>query len=300
MALLVVVGNPGPRIIGTSVPVAAFAFYAINEAAMARQVFWKGYLKLSLVTCPVAMTPAVSGREQIRFHTINKKTGNRVRSQYVDAETGKPVADDDEAKGYEVEEGKLIVFTDKELEAVELESTRTIDIDTFVPSESIGWIWYDRPYLLVPDDKVGEEAFAVIREAMKATGMVGIARLVISNRERAVLLRPRDKGIVVWTLRYGDEVRDAKDYFGEIDKAKIAAKTLKLMRKVIAKDTEAWNPKFSHDQLQDRLRRLIKKRSAALKKPARKKTAKDEPASNVVSITDALRASLQKERRKSR
>lgn len=268
---------------------------------MARQAFWKGYLKLSLVTCPVAMTPAVSGSEQIRFHTINRKSGHRVRSQYFDAQTGRAVAEDDEAKGYEVEEGKLIVFTDKELDAVALESTRTIDIETFVPVASIDWIWYDRPYLLVPDDKVGEEAFAVIREAMKSTGMAGMARLVVANRERAVLLRSRDKGIVVWTLRYGDEVRDAADYFGEIDTGKIADKTLKLMRKVIAKETAAWSPKFSHDQLQDRLRKLIRKHTAEAKVSAKAKTiSKRQTANNVISITDALRASLAKEKQKAR
>lgn len=268
---------------------------------MARQAFWKGYLKLSLVTCPVAMTPAVSGSEQIRFHTINRKSGHRVRSQYFDAGTGKAVAEDDEAKGYEVEEGKLLVFTDKELDAVALESTHTIDIETFVPLGSIDWIWYDRPYLLVPNDKVGEEAFAVIREAMKSTQMAGIARLVIANRERAVLLRPRDKGIVVWTLRYGDEVRDAKEYFGGIDAGKIAEKTLKLMRKVIAREIETWSPKFSHDQLQDRLRQLIKKRSTGMKKTGKKAApTKGEAADNVISITDALRASLAKEKRKAR
>jgi DNA end-binding protein Ku len=244
------------------------------------------------------MTPAVSGSEQIRFHTVNRKTGNRVRSQYFDSETGKPVAEDDEAKGYEVEEGKLIVFTEKELDAVALESTRTIDIETFVPLEAIDWIWYDRPYLLTPNDKVGEEAFAVIREAMKATGMAGIACLVIANRERAVLLRPRDNGIVVWTLRYGDEVRDAADYFGEIDKEQIAAATLKAMRKAMVKNTEAWSPKFSHDELQDRLRRLIKRRSAAVEKGGKRASPKQERASNVISITDALRASLEKERTK--
>ena len=158
---------------------------------MARQAFWKGYLKLSLVTCSVAMTPAVSTSEQIRFHTLNRKTGNRVQSRYVDAETGKPVAEDDEAKGYEAAEGKLVVLNDKELDAVALESTRTIDIDMFVPRHSIGWIWYDRPHFLTPNDKVGEEAFAVIRDAMQSAAVVGVARLVLYRREYAVMLEPR-------------------------------------------------------------------------------------------------------------
>lgn len=267
---------------------------------MARQAFWKGYLKLSLVTCPVAMTPAQSNSERIRFHTINRKTGHRVRSQYVDAQTGKPVRKEDEAKGYEVEDGKLIVFTDKELEAIELESTRTIDIDTFVPADSIKPIWYDRPYFLSPNDKVGEEAFVVIRDAMAATGLVGIARLVLYNREHAVMLQARGKGIIVWTLRFGDEVRDAEDYFEDIGTEKPPAKALSLMRKAIAKDTEDWNPKFSHDLVQDRIRRLVKKRASEVKKSAKRKPAaeKREKDGNVISITDALRASLEKEKRK--
>ncbi|WP_054313527.1 Ku protein [Mesorhizobium sp. 1M-11] len=264
---------------------------------MARQAFWKGYLKLSLVTCSVAMTPAVSGSEQIRFHTLNRKTENRVQSRYVDAETGKPVAEDDEAKGYEAAEGKLVVLSDKELDAVALESTRTIDIDMFVPRQSIGWIWYDRPHFLTPNDKVGEEAFAVIRDAMQSAKVVGIARLVLYRREHAVMLEPRGKGIVLWTLRYGDEVRDADDYFAEIGKEKPAAKPMSAMRKVIAKGTYPWNDKFAHDQLQDRLRRLISRRRKSMARPG--KGEKRKSSDNVISITDALRASLASERRKS-
>jgi DNA end-binding protein Ku len=174
---------------------------------MARQAFWKGYLKLSLVTCPVAMTPATTEADKIRFHTLNRATGNRVESRYVDAETGKSVSDDDQARGYQRGADDFVVLEDDELDAVALESTRTIDIETFVPADSIPWIYYDTPHYLVPDDRVGEEAFSVIRDAMAATKTVGIARLVLYRRERAVMLMPRAPGIVLWTLRYGDEVR---------------------------------------------------------------------------------------------
>jgi len=262
---------------------------------MARESFWKGYLKLSLVTCPVSMTPAVSGSERIRFHTLNRKTGNRVRSQYVDAVTGKPVADDDEAKGYQAAEDKMITFTDEELQAVALESVRTIDIEMFAQAEDIDWIWYDRPYFLTPNDKVGEEAFVVIREAMAVTGMVGIARLVLSNRERAVMLRPRDKGIILWTLRFGDEVRDPAEYFDKIEKA--PAKPLAMMRKMMEKEAKPWDTKFASDLVEKRLQRLIKSRTKAAAKPAAKET-KRQPVGNVISITDALRASLEAEKRK--
>lgn len=263
---------------------------------MARQVFWKGYLKLSLVTCSVAMTPAVSHGGQIRFHTLNRKTGNRVQSRYVDAGTGKPVAEEDEAKGYETAEGKLVLLSDKELDAVALESNRTIDIDMFVPRQSIGWIWYDRPHFLTPNDKVGEEAFAVIRDAMRSAAVVGIARLVLYRREYAVMLEPRGKGIVLWTLRYGDEVRDADDYFAGLEKEKPAAKPLSAMRKLMARETEPWNDKFAHDQFQDRLRKLISRRRKSAVRPAKGKKWKS--SDNVISITDALRASLASERRR--
>jgi DNA end-binding protein Ku len=187
---------------------------------MAPRAFWKGYLKLSLVSCPIAMAPATSDREKVRFHTLNARTGNRVRSQYVDAETAEPVDEDDEARSYPVAEDRFVIVEDDELEAVALESTRTIDIETFVSRDSIGWIWLDRPHHLLPDDKAGEEAFAVIRDAMRATGTVAISRVVLYRRERAVMIEPCGKGMVAWTLRYGDEVREAEAYFEGLEEAK--------------------------------------------------------------------------------
>lgn len=258
---------------------------------MAPRSFWKGYLKLSLVTCPVAMTPAISEDEKVRFHTLNAKTGNRVVSQYVDAVSEKPVDEDDEVKGYERGEDEYVMLEDDELEAVALESTRTIDIESFVPRESIEWIWYDTPHYLTPNDPVGEEAFAVIREAMAATKTVGIARLVMYRRERAVMLEPRDKGIVLWTLRYGDEVRDEKDYFGDIEEAKPDAKLLNLVTTLIDERTAPWNPKMLNDPVQARLLDIIaaKKKGRRVAKP---KPAAEEGASNVINIMDALRKSI--------
>ena len=253
--------------------------------------YWRGYLKLSLVTCPVAMTPAISEDEKVRFHTLNAKTGNRVVSQYVDAVSEKPVDEDDEVKGYERGEDEYVMLEDDELEAVALESTRTIDIESFVPRESIEWIWYDTPHYLTPNDPVGEEAFAVIREAMAATKTVGISRLVMYRRERAVMLEPRDKGIVLWTLRYGDEVRDEKDYFGDIEEAKPDAKLLTLVTTLIDERTAPWNPKMLNDPVQARLLDIIaaKKKGKRVAKP---KPAAEESASNVINIMDALRKSI--------
>ena len=158
---------------------------------MAPRTFWKGYLKLSLVTCPVTLMPATTEGEKVRFHTLNADTGNRVVSQYVDSVTEKPVREDDEVKGYQRGEDDYVMLEDAEIEAVALDSTRTIDIDMFVPDHSIGWVWYDRPHFLLPGDEVGQEAFAVIRDAMAATGTVGISRVVMYRRERAVMLKPR-------------------------------------------------------------------------------------------------------------
>jgi DNA end-binding protein Ku len=174
---------------------------------MAPRYYWKGYLKLSLVTCPVAMTPATSVSEKVRFHTLNKETGNRVVSQYVDSVTGKPVKDENEAKGYARGENDYAILTDDDLDRVALDTVKTIDIEKFVPADSIEWVYLEKPHYLMPDDAVGNEAFAVIRDAMKSDKVVGVSKLVMGRRERAVILEPRDEGIVLWSLRFGDEVR---------------------------------------------------------------------------------------------
>lgn len=262
---------------------------------MAPRTFWKGYLKLSLVTCPVAMTPATTEGGRLRFHTLNRATGNRLVQQYVDAETGKPVAEEDEAKGYPRGEDDHVLLEDEEIEAVALESTRTIDIERFVPRDSIGWIWYDRPHFLVPNDKVGEEAFSVIREAMAETGMAGIARLVLYRRERAVLLRPRGRGIVLWTLRYGDEVRPEAEYFARLDKAPVDKDLLKLVEKLIDTRKADWSPGSVVDPVQDRLVEIIEAKRKGRKTQKRKAAAPPKP-DNVVSIMDALKRSIAAEK----
>lgn len=271
---------------------------------MAPRSFWKGYLRLSLVTCRVAMTPATSARGKVRFHTINRATGNRIESRYVDDVTGKPVRDADQRKAYPLAEDRFIVMEDEELEAVALESTRTIDIDMFVARDDIPWIWLDSAHYLTPDDKIAEEAFSVIRDAMAVTGTVGIARLVLYRRERAVMLEPRGKGIVVWTLRYGDEVREAEDYFGGIDKEKPDPKALRLVGNLIDERTTEWSPKMVEDPVQKKLKSIIAARKRK-QKPAESKAkgkAPPDTAGNVVSIMDALRKSVEAEKkgRKSR
>ncbi|WP_103257762.1 Ku protein [Tabrizicola aquatica] len=262
---------------------------------MAPRTFWKGYLKLSLVTCPVAMTPATGEGDRLRFHTLNRATGNRVVQQYVDAVTGKPVTEEDEAKGYPRGEDDHILLEDDEIEAVALESTRTIDIERFVPAGSIGWIWYDKPHFLMPKDTVGEEAFAVIREAMRETDMAGIARLVLYRRERAVMLRPRGKGIVLWTLRYGDEVRPEREYFARLENKPVDGDLLKLVEKLITARKDDWTQDFVADPVQERLVDIIEAKRKG-RKPARKTAAKKDRPDNVVSIMDALKRSIAAEK----
>ena len=261
---------------------------------MAPRSFWKGYLKLSLVTCPVAMTPAISQEDKVRFRTLNSKTGNPVVSRYVDGVTGKAVDEDDEVKGYQRGEDDYVMLEDEEIEAVALESTRTIDIETFVPRETIEWIWYDTPHYLVPNDAVGEEAFSVIREAMASTGTVGISRVVLYRRERAVMLEPRGKGIVLWTLRYGDEVREEKDYFAGLKEAKPETKALTLVKTLIKERTKPWDPKMVDDPVQDRLLEIIAAKKKGRKRPAKAKAA-PPTSGNVINIMDALRKSIKAE-----
>ena len=271
---------------------------------MALRPYWKGYLRLSLVTCPVQMMPATSENEKVRFHTLNRNTQNRVVSHYVDAVTGKALNEDDEVRGYQRGEDDYVILEDEELENVALESTKTIDIEVFAPRDSVEWIWLDTPYYLSPDDPVGEEAFSVIRDAMAAENMVGISRLVISRRERAVMLEPRGKGIVVWTLRYGDEVRDADLYFERMDDEPADREMMPLVLQLIKKQTQAWSPKMASDPVQSKLLDIIAAKKKQMKKPAKAKSkgkGQDEPApSNVINIMDALRKSVDAENRSRR
>jgi DNA end-binding protein Ku len=229
----------------------------------------------------------------VRFHTINRRTGHRIETRYVDAETGAAVADKDEVKGYPHGPDEYVMLEDKELDSVALESTRTIDIEMFVPQASIAWVWYDVPHFLTPDDEVGEEAFAVIREAMRASGTAGIARLVLNRRERAVMLEPRGQGMVLWSLRYGDEVRPEAEYFKGLGEEEVDRDVVAEVRKLIEARRGEWSPKLMTDPVEAELRKLIRKkaRSAGAKpqKPAAGKAARTD---NVIDLMAALKKSL--------
>lgn len=262
---------------------------------MAVRPYWRGYLKLSLVTCAVTLSPATTQGEKVRFHTLNRKTGDRIHTQYVDAVTGKKVDDDDQTKGYEKGEGDYVILEEDELDGVKLDSARTIDIDEFVPADAIEWVYYDSPYFVVPADEVGEEAFTVVREAMADGEVVGISRLVIGGRERAVMLQSSDKGIVLWTLRFGDEVRDEDEYFKSVKGGKPDAGMLSMVEEIIAQRTTSWSETMVKDPVQERLLEIIKSKKSSKPKAKARSAAADEanPQSNVIDLMAALKKSLE-------
>ncbi|HET9067377.1 MAG TPA: Ku protein [Amaricoccus sp.] len=255
---------------------------------MAARPYWKGYLKLSLVTCPVQMEPARTATGTLRLHTINRKTGNRIESRYVDAGSGKAVPDEDLAKGYPLDEERHVVLEDDELDAVALDSTRTIDMERFIPAADLPWVWLDRPHFLTPAAEVGEEAFAVVREAMVRTGTVALSRLVLYRREHAVALVPRGKGMVLWTLRYADEVREP-----EAGTARAEPKAVRLVTRFIDEHTADWSDNLVDDPVQDRLEKLIAGKTATPRPSRAQPDSPPEPTgSNVVSIMEALKRSV--------
>jgi DNA end-binding protein Ku len=255
----------------------------------ARRAYWKGYLKLSLVTCPVALYPASSQSEKTRFHQINRKTGNRLRQQMVDEETGRVVDKDNKGRGYELGNGKYVEIEPEELEAVEIESTHTIDIDKFVPEEDIDKRYYERPYYIVPDGKGGEEAFAVIRDAMKDKGRVALARIVFANREHILAVEPWGKGMLGTTLRYDYEVRDEAEVFKGIPSPRIAKEMVELASHILEKKAGRFDASQFKDEYELALRKLVKRKASGktIELPEER-----EDRSNVIDLMEALRQSV--------
>jgi DNA end-binding protein Ku len=260
---------------------------------MAPRANWKGYLKLSLVSCAVALFPATTTRDRVRFNIINRETGNRVRYEVVDADTGEEVPQEDRIKGYKIDRDSYVLLEEKELDRVALESTHTIDIESFVERAEVDELYLDESYYLVPNDEVGNEAFAVIREAMRQEGLVGIARVVLYRRERLLMLAPRGKGIVGTALRYQNEVRDADDYFDDIPDTKVSKDTLELAKHILATKKTRFDPSKFEDRYETALKQLIAAKRAG-EKPA---TSPAPRPSNVVSLMDALRRSVESGRR---
>ena len=255
---------------------------------MAPRPSWKGYLKLSLVSCAVALYPATTTSERVSFRTLNRATGNRVRRQFVDEASGDPVETDDQVKGYEVAKNEYITLEDDELKAVQLESNHTIDIERFVPRTEIDELYFDTPYYLAPTDRVGEEAFAVIREAMRSEKMVGIARVVLYRRERLLMLAPRGKGLVGTSLRYANEVHQESAYFDEIPDVNIPSEMMELAKHIIKKMAGKFDPSEFEDRYENALIELIRSKQKGT-------PIKPQPThrqANVINLMDALRRSV--------
>lgn len=306
---------------------------------MAPRPHWKGYLKLSLVSCPIALYPAVSPAERISFRQVNKRTGNRVRQQLVDAVTGEPVASENKGRGYEIGERQFLLVEDHEVEQARLaralsptatssivpnqtpparvgksteraqtieddedidetvpmtfakpENTRTIEIDRFFPRAQVDQRYFEKPYYVAPREAVGQEAFAVIRDAMRKQNVVGLGRVVLSSRERPILIEPMANGLRGVTLRFNHEVRDAAEYFDDIPQMVLPDEMLRLAEHIIKTKAADFDPAVLQDHYRNAMVQMLRKkqaqhtpRQAGLVKPSRE---------NVVSIMDALKRSL--------
>ena len=254
---------------------------------MAPRAYWKGFLRLSLVSCPIQLFPATSEREKITFNQINKETGNRIRYRKVDQETGEEVEAANIIKGYQIDKGQYIEIDDEELEAIALESKKTIEIDEFVPKSEIDELYNVRPYYIVPDGDVGQEAFVVIRNVIGKMNMVALGRVVLSTREHVIAMEPRGKGIMGTLLRYPYEVRDEKEYFDEIKDVKIGKDMMELAEHIVRTKSGHFDPEKFEDQYESALREIIEKKSKGIRIEA----PRERTSTKVINLMDALRLS---------
>jgi len=256
---------------------------------MAPRAYWKGSLKLSLVSCPVVLYPASTSVEKTRFHMINRETGNRLKQQMIDAETGDVVEGDQKGRGYELAKGKYVEIAPEELDAVEIESNHTIDIDSFVPKGEIDKRYLNHPYYIAPDGKAAVDAFAVIRDAMKDQDRVALARIVLTNREHVIAIEPLGKGMIGTTLRFPYELRDEGDFFDDIKSPKITKDMVELAGHILDSKAAHFDPSKFKDDYETALKTLVKRKAAG-------KTIKmpepEQKRSNVVNLMDALNQSL--------
>jgi DNA end-binding protein Ku len=257
---------------------------------MAPRAYWKGYLKLSLVSCPIALYPAASSSERVSFHRINKKTGNRLKQQNIDSDSSEPVEKEDIGRGYEVAKGQYVQIEDDELEKIQIESTHTIEIDSFVPRAEIDERYIDSCYYIAPTDQVGQEAFAVIRDAVRDRKMVGLGRVVLTRRERVVMLEAFDKGLLATTLRYAYEVREAGVYFEDIPELKLPKEMSELAGHIIDTKASHFDPSKFEDHYETALVELLRRKQAGRAiEPIREEAP---PPQRVINLMDALRASI--------
>jgi DNA end-binding protein Ku len=266
------------------------------EAAMAARANWKGHLRLSLVSCAVGLYPAVSNSSDLKCHTINRETGNRIKQLIVDAVTGEPVDRDDQIKGCKIAKDELVPIEADELSEIALESTHTINIEAFCKREEVDERYLDKPYYLAAEDKVSREAFAVIRDAMKKKGMAGLGRLVIYKRERVVLLEPYGKGLLATLLRYQDEVRSPTAYFEDMPDGKPTDEMRALAEELIARATKKFDPSKFEDRYEEALITLVKSKTSKPSKGKGRTKAEASSSGNVVNLMEALKRSIDTEK----
>ncbi|CCD94961.1 conserved hypothetical protein [Bradyrhizobium sp. ORS 375] len=262
---------------------------------MPPRAYWKGSLKLSLVSCPVVLYPASTSVEKTRFHLINRETGNRLKQQMIDAETGDIVEGDQKGRGYELAKGQYVEIEPEELEAVQIESNHTIDIDSFVPREEIDQRYLNHPYYIAPDGKAAIDAFAVIRDAMKDQDRVALARIVLTHREHIIAIEPMGKGMLGTTLRFPYELRDEAEFFDDIKSPKITKDMVELAGHILQTKAAHFKPSEFKDQYETTLKALVKRKASG--KPI-KLPEPEERSDNVVSLMDALKQSLGKSEKK--
>lgn len=254
---------------------------------MAPRANWKGFLKVAEVSCPVALYTAASTSERIAFHTVNRATGNRVRRQFVDSETGKPVDKEEQVKGYEVSQGDYVVLDPAEVAAAVPESDKTLAISAFIKCSDIDDVYFDKPYYLVPTDRSAEEAFALIREGMRKQKVAAIAHTVLFRRVRTVLIRPHNVGLIATTLNFDYEVRSAKDAFDNVPSMKIEGEMLQLAEHIIGTKKGKFDPAKFDDRYETALADLVKAKIEGRKIEPRKEPER----AKVVDLMAALRES---------
>jgi DNA end-binding protein Ku len=257
---------------------------------MAPRPNWKGFLKLSLVSCPIALYPATSSSERVSFRQINKKTGNRLRQQLIDDVTREPIDSADKGRGYEVGKDQYVQVEDDEIDALQVESTHTIEIEKFVPKKQLDERYFDSPYYIVPEDEVGQEAFSVIREAMARKGVAGIGTVVLQKRERPIAIEAFGKGLRGMTLRYPYEVRNEKEYFDEIPDMKVGKDLLEMAEHIIETKADDFDPAEFVDHYEEALVEMLKKKQSGAQV---KRGAAARPSNpKVINLMDVLRRSL--------
>lgn len=254
---------------------------------MALRAQWKGQLRIGEVECAVALYTAASTAERTSFHMVNRKTGNRLRREFVDEDSGKPVDRDDQVKGYETSKGSYVILEPEEIAAAVPEGDKTLAVQHFIACDDVDAVYFDKPYFVAPADDAAEEAFAIMREGMRRKKVAALARAVLFRRVRTILLRPRGCGLAANTLNFDYEVRAADEVFGSIPEVKVEREMLDLARHIINTKAGTFDPAAFDDRYDAALAELVKAKieGRPVARPKRQSTAK------VVDLMEALRAS---------